>query len=495
MMSYQQNSPWPHRAASWALTGVAALVLAACASSAGIAPSTQPVNAAALGLPVGGAESGSALVPAKWWLAWGDADLSDLMARALAGHPSLQVAQARLAKAGAGVAGEQGSAGPKLSANADATRQHFSANSIYPAPLGGSTRTLGNAQFAGSWEIDFFGRHRASLDAALGAQRAAQADLAAARNVLTSQMGQSYVQLARLLAQREVAERTLAQREQMLGLIRQRVSAGLDTQVELRQGEGALPDTRQQIEQINEQITSVRNALAALAGMAPHSLAALKPALPSDQRLALPGNLPANLLGNRADIVAARWRIEAATLGVQAAKAQFYPNVNLTAFAGLSSIGLGNLVEAGSRQYGVGPAFHLPIFDAGSLRANLSGKAADVDAAVAAYTGAVTEAVRETADQLDSLRSVARQRHEQALAQAAAESAYDFARQRYGAGLSGYITLLNAKSAVLAQRRQAVDLQARALSAQVGLMRALGGGYAPDLPAAPVPSVAVTAQR
>jgi NodT family efflux transporter outer membrane factor (OMF) lipoprotein len=278
-------------------------------------------------------------------------------------------------------------------------------------------------------------------------------------------------------------------------LIRQRVGAGLDTQVELRQGEGSLPEARLAIEQLNEQITNTRHALAALAAVAPQSLDTLKPRMADERLVTAPTSLPVNMLGSRADIQAARWRAEAATQGVAVAKAQFYPNVNLTAFAGLSSIGLGNLVNAASRQYGVGPAISLPIFDGGSLRANLSGKTADLDAAVAAYNGAVIDAVREAADQLSSLQSVARQRGEQRQAQSAAESAYAFAQQRYGAGLSGFLTLLNAESTVLAQRRLAVDLQARAQSAQVGLIRALGGGYVPDAATEAADTVATAAIR
>ena len=132
-----------------------------------------------------------------------------------------------------------------------------------------------------------------------------------------------------------------------------------------------------------------------------------------------PTVLPADLLGRRADVSAARWRMEAATHGVDAAKAQFYPNVNLTAFIGLSSIGLNRLMEAGSQQWGVGPAIHLPIFDAGRLRAQLNARTADLDAAVESYNGAVLEAVRETADQLEARQSVQRQREQQAQAASA----------------------------------------------------------------------------
>ena len=166
------------------------------------------------------------------------------------------------------------------------------------------------------------------------------------------------------------------------------------------------------------------------------------------------------------------------------ARAQFYPNVNLMAFVGLSSLGLDRLVNAGSEQYGVGPALRLPIFDAGRLRANLRGKASEVDAAVESYNAAVLEALREVADQAASLRSLERQQAEQAQSQASAESAYDLARQRYRAGLGGYLTVLNAESAVLAQRRLGTDLQARALDSQTALVRALGGGYAAPAPGA-----------
>jgi outer membrane protein TolC len=143
----------------------------------------------------------------------------------------------------------------------------------------------------------------------------------------------------------------------------------------------------------------------------------------------------------------------------------------------LSSLGLDRLFKSGSEQWGVGPAIHLPIFDSGRIRANLRGKSADFDVAVETYNAAVIDAVRDVADQISSLQSIARQQTEQVQAQAAAESAYDFAVQRYKAGLGTYLTVLNAEASVLAQRRSATDLKARALDTQVALIRSLGGGY------------------
>jgi NodT family efflux transporter outer membrane factor (OMF) lipoprotein len=270
----------------------------------------------------------------------------------------------------------------------------------------------------------------------------------------------------------------LKQREELLGLIKQRVQQGLDTKVELRLGEGALPELRQQIELLDEQTTLTRHALAALTAQAPNQLDTLTPPLRAVSTLTLPAMVPADLLGRRADIAAARWRVEAASSDVHSAKAQFYPNINLSGFVGLASIGLDRLVKSSSQEYGVGPALHLPIFDSGRLRANLSGKTAELDAAMASYNSAVIDAVHDAADQISSLQSIARQQQLQSQAQAAAESAYELSTQRYQAGLSTYLVVLNAEASVLNQRRQAADLVARTLDTQIVLMRALGGGYA-----------------
>jgi NodT family efflux transporter outer membrane factor (OMF) lipoprotein len=346
------------------------------------------------------------------------------------------------------------------------------------APLAGAIRDSGTAQLGASWELDFFGKNRAALEAALGVARAAQADSEAARVLLASQVARSYFQIARLHAQLAVASRMLVQRQETLALVQDRVNAGMDTQLELRQSEGGLPEARLQIEALQEQLALARHALGALVGQQNPDPALSPPALSAIKNIATADRIPTDLLGLRADIAAARWRVEAASQDVAHARTQFYPNINLVAFAGFSSIGLGRLFDSGSQQWGVGPALRLPIFDAGRLRANLRGKTADLDAAVESYNTAVIDAVREVADQLASAQAITRQQTEQRAAQTAAEGAYEIAVQRYQAGLGNYLYVLTAETMVLNQRRQAVDLAARALDSQVGLIRALGGGYA-----------------
>ena len=460
-----------------ALAALALLPLGGCANSGGITTQAQALQAGALGLDASVPSSTPALA-ADWWIGLGDPTLTGLIERAITANPGLKVAQARISRAQAAVSGARSADGPQVNGGLDLSRQHFTATGIYPPPLGGGNWTLATAQIGASWEFDFFGRNRAAIDAAVGVQRANFADAQAARVLLASQVARSYVQLGRAFEQRALLLRSLQQRDEMLALIRQRVQGGLDTKVELRQGEGALPEVRQQIEQLDEQIALIRHALAALTGQAPGALDGLSPG--AVRAMALPAAVPADLLARRADVAAARWRVQAAGSDRDSAKAQFYPNINLSAFVGLSSLGLDRLVKSGSEQYGGGPALHLPIFDSGRLRANLSVKTADLDAAVESYNSAVLDALRDAADQISSLRSIAAQQAQQAQTQAAAESAYELATERYRAGLGNQLTVLSAETAVLTQRRLAAELRARALDTQIALVRALGGGYADD---------------
>ena len=479
---------------------VAATIMAAgmtgCASRSGIAPQSTMRDPASLGLnPASASASVTNPAPsAEWWRDFRDAQLNALVAQALATSPNLKLVEARLTRARAVTEVADAATLPQLNGQLDLTRQRYTANGAVPPPLAGSVRSSGTGQLNASWELDFFGKNRAALDAALGNANAAEADSQAARVLLASNVVRSYFQLVRLSEQVSVARRTLAQRQETLKLVQDRVNAGLDTRLELRQSEGGLPEARLKLESLQEQMSLTRNALGALVGQPDIALATVLPAQDTLKNIAVIATIPADLLGRRADIAAARWRVEASSKDVVNAKMQFYPNINLVAFAGLSSIGLNRLIDSGSQQWGVGPALRLPIFDAGRLRANLRGKTADLDAAVESYNSAVIDAVRDAADQVTSMQAISRQQTEQRAAAGAAEGAYEIAVQRYKAGLGNYLNVLTAETSVLAQRRQAVDLSARSLDTQAALIRALGGGYVPSPAAGVQPAVTLLNQ-
>jgi NodT family efflux transporter outer membrane factor (OMF) lipoprotein len=193
----------------------------------------------------------------------------------------------------------------------------------------------------------------------------------------------------------------------------------------------------------------------------------------------LPANLAADLIGRRPDVVAAKWRAEAASQRIGQAKAAFYPNVNLAAAVGVQALHLSKMFDNGSDVGSVGPAISLPIFEGGRLKASLRAVEADRDNAVAAYDSAVTQALRDVADAAASERALATRLTESRAALAASEDGYRIAKLRYQGRLSTYQTVLIAEMSVLTNRRIVADLDSRALALDVALVRALGGGFKP----------------
>jgi NodT family efflux transporter outer membrane factor (OMF) lipoprotein len=266
-----------------------------------------------------------------------------------------------------------------------------------------------------SFEFDFWNKNGAALSAALSQAQGAAADAEAARLALTTGIARAYYNLQRLFAQREVSRAAITQREDIVRITNERFSAGLDTKVEVRQAEAALATVRTELAQYDDAIVVARNQIAALTGAGPvrgDSIAAVR--MSAGPVTALPASIPLDLVSRRPEITASRWRVDASTHDIEVAKAQFYPNINIAAFAGLSSLGLSNFLLSSSGIFGVGPAIHLPIFEGGRLNANLHGREADANLAIATYNEVVIDAVHELADAVSSIRGLARTAAEQA---------------------------------------------------------------------------------
>lgn len=452
------------------------LILSACSSPSVHVTALKAISASTLALP----DVSTTQLTSTWWKSLGDPQLNHLMSVALNDNPSLATAQLRVRRMQA-LAGLADAAGmPQANVGIDLTRQRFSANGLFPKPIAGNTWDNDTLQSAVSWSPDLWGQYAAELASAIGQTRATQADAAVAATGLTSQIAKGYVTLARLVAYLDIAERMSQQRQAMQTLIEQRVAAGLDTQAELMQSNGNVSDTLRQIEALKEQISLVRHQLAVLSGQAPQMLAALTPQLSALQLDAVPAVLGADLLGRRPDIVASRWRVEAASQDVLVARAQFYPNVNLSAFIGFNALGVSRLLNAESRQVGVSPALRLPLFDGGRLKAQLATRQAELDMAVSQYNSTVLEAVRESADAIGSDQSLMRQAELQNDALASAQKSLAITKQRFDAGLVNQLNVLSAEQAVLLQSLASVDARAKQLENRISLMKALGGGWRDD---------------
>ncbi|HMH65400.1 MAG TPA: TolC family protein, partial [Rhizomicrobium sp.] len=185
------------------------------------------------------------------------------------------------------------------------------------------------------------------------------------------------------------------------------------------------------------------------------------------------------LLARRPDILAAKSRVEAAIKGREAAHADFYPDINLAAMAGFQSLGLSNLLTGGSFTMGVGPAIHLPIFAAGRLKAQYARSTADLDLSVTDYNGAVLNAIKQTADAMTQVKSLAAQRGQQQDAVTSAQRAFEIAEERYRGGLATQLPMLTAEATLLQARAGLVGVAAAGAQQRITLLLTVGGGFEP----------------
>ncbi len=469
------------------------LALAGCASSAGLHPHNTVMAASALasdhsfaGVPI----SPAGWPATDWWKGLHDPQLNALMREALRNNPGLDVADARAqaAQAAAGLA--DAARKPQIDAGASISGARLP-TTLLPSAAGGghfAWAKYGYARF--SWSPDLWGGKRAAWRAALGEARAAEVAARAARIELSGNVARAYAQLGYAFTQQDLARAEWQRARDARSLTRQRVTAGIDNQIQLQQGNAEVATAAQQLAVATRAIAAARSALSVLLGKGPdRGLEIARPTVLKPDQLAVPANLPMGLIGHRADLVAARWRVEAASRQIKAAKTEFMPNLSIGALAGLITMGGRNLFELPARFYQLGPSVSLPIFDGGRLRANLVGKDAAYDLAVAQYNRTLIGALNQVADELSAAQSLQQQVHAQQQARHAARLAWELARQRYKAGIGSYLQALVVRQQLLAAERGVATLQARQVDLSVQLSEALGGGFQPRaMPTAPTPS-------
>lgn len=470
--------------ASVATTSLLALLVAGCASWDEIDRQSALTDANALPLAAtAGPTAEAAPWPAEdWWRGYRDEQLNQLIDEALAGNPSLKVASARIRRAAAQAGLAESDLYPHLDGNGSVIEQRFNKNDVYPDTLAGKVRTANRVGLTGSYSLDLWGGREAEYLSALGQLRASEIDAQAARLDLAAAIAQTYVRLAGEFDQLDISRDLLRQKQEIQALNARQVRAGLVTEVETRQAEAAIATAQAEIVASEDRITLLQHDLAALVGSGPDRGRTIgRPSLTVAAPLGLPSALPAELIGRRPDIVAQRWRIESATRSVDAAKAQFYPNVDLSAFLGFKSIGLSQFLTASSVMVGGGPAVTLPIFDAGRLRSSLAEANATLDISVELYNGAIVGALREVVGYLTSWRANQIRLEHDRHAVTHLEEAYRLAFLRYREGLTNYLTVLSAEGDLIAERRQEAASRNRQYSLSIGLAHALGGGFAPQV--------------
>ena len=454
------------------------LLASGCAAVPDLGPRPLPASASDYASARSLAAVSAAWPAESWWRIYGDAQLDSLISEGVARSSDLAAAEARFRTA-RGLAQQAGSALlPSIDGRASVDEQNQSQNSAGSPGVTGGWHETGTAALSFNLDLDLFGKNRAALRAAKKDAEAARFEVDESRLLLTTGIASAYAELSALYAQRDNLEAALDIRNQTLTYVKRRYDAGLENLDALRQAEARIPQTRGDIAATNEAIMLDKHAIAALVGAGPdRALTIERPRTSSLQARGLPADASINLIGRRPDIAAARTRVEAASERIAEARASFFPDINIGALVGFQSLGLGSLFEGGSRFASVSPAVSLPLFHGGALQGQYRGRRGQYDEAVASYDGQLLQALRETADTVTSQKMLGIRLAEARTTLAAYNDALRVARGRYQEGLTSYIGVLTAEESVVNARLALAQLETRAFTLDVQLVRSLGGGF------------------
>lgn len=466
-------------------TGIALmLVLSGCApmhkDDAALAQKTLPQQIETK-LP---AELAHGWPGSDWWRGYHDSQIDRLVERSLKDSPDLAVVQQRIRLAQAQTKMQEASDGPQMDFSANLERQKMSQEGVMGPfaltdPAAGTTGpyyTNGNFGLTASWDLDLWGKNRAEVEAKVGVMRAKQAELAQAKQVISANIVRLYWDTQTLLALKDVKQQTLAAQKNIVNIETDLYAHGINSSVDDVESNIDFVKTQQQIDDIDGRINIAKAQLAAITGDA-HAAANIKPVPLPKVRSRAPDHLGYELLARRPDLQEAHWYIESSLSSVDAAKAAFYPDVNLSAFLQNDALHLSDLFRGSAQQMGVIGGLTLPIFDSGRLNANLDIVRAESNLSIASYNKAVVGAVNDVEKASSQLNAVAAENEHQRTILQGTKKLKALAQARYKAGIISGARMSAATLPDLSEQAKAIQLHGQWLNADVQLISSLGGGY------------------
>ncbi|MGC2947967.1 efflux transporter outer membrane subunit [Burkholderia ambifaria] len=454
--------------------------LAACSTLPPYSPPTVAVPAHYAGAPAAQpgwqvAAPADAASRGAWWTVFNDADLNALEARVDVSNQTVKKAVADLEQARASVDYQHAGFLPTVTAGVAQSRSRISQNKL-GSSLAGKTTPDHQLGVAASWEPDVFGRVR---DAVAGAQAnadASAADLQAVKLSVTAELATDYFALRSLDTQKQLLDDSVRAYADALKLLQQQLTAGAIDASAVAQAETQLEATRTQDTDIDASRAQLQHAIATLVGENASTFA-LPPRVQAFDVPAIPAGVPSQLLERRPDIAAAERRVAAANAQIGEARAAFFPDLVLSASAGLESGFFMPWLTAPSLFWSLGPQLVGTLFDGGRRSATLRGAHAQYDGEVADYRQTVLGAFQQVEDQLSALDALASEAASQQRATDAADLSLRLTTNRFNAGAVSYLDVVTAQTIALTNRRQADQIAARRMEAAVGLLKALGGGW------------------
>jgi multidrug efflux system outer membrane protein len=481
----------PTTSTRWILAAALTALLAGCSIPAKLAHPTLRDDVPLAGLQTA---NRAGWPDAQWWKVYNDPQLDNLIELAMKQSPDLAQAHSRVQNAEQNVRVAAAQAGLTINGSAQVTRQRLSEHGMIPPQFLGFTwynqADLG-VQF--DYDFDWWGKKKSAIDAALDQAHAAEAQHSAAALTIQNAVADTYFGWLADHARLQLADQAISTQERLLRIAQLRVRQGVDLSDTVQQSQAQLSATRQMRVALDGSGKIRLAALAALVGVSQTELPALSPRPLPEIKSGLPEDARLDLVARRPDIAASRWQVESALKQTDEARAQFYPDFSVSAMVGLSSTNqggpnlpglssggsgdLGNIFSRGSRVFGLTPALHLPIFEGGRLQAAYGVSRAQLDAAIAQYNSTVTDAARDVATQALSAEQLAARRDEQTKQIEANQHLVGTAQARARQGVRDAREQLAATAQLLQLQDSAVSLHAQALSTDLSLIKALGGGY------------------
>ncbi|WP_336748084.1 efflux transporter outer membrane subunit [Pantoea vagans] len=451
------------------LIGVMALLLTGCATQVEKAPASLPIPDAWRN-NVGP----SAAPEAAWWRAFHDEYLNRLVTQALRNNPDILTARSRVDQYRAQLRATQGDNFPTLNAGVAATRER-TLSSVTGQPY---ETDVFQGLLQANYEVDLWGARSSSISAAQATLAAQQAAASAAELTITTSVASGYLNLCALDEQLRVTEATLVTRNNSLKLAQRQFETGYTSRLEWMQAASEYQSARAQMPQLQHQITQQENALSILVGMNPRSIARRQH---FDQILPqqMPSLLPSELLNRRPDIVQAQRQLLAADASLASSRAKLLPGLNLTATGTLQSSVLHQLADDPFRLWSVGGSILAPLLNREALTAQVDVSMATRNQALYGYEKVVRNAFSEVSDAIDAIRRGEEQLQELQKQEAYVTEALRIARNRYQNGYASYLDELDAQRTLFSTQLNRVTVKNNLLLAQIGLYRALGGGWTP----------------
>jgi NodT family efflux transporter outer membrane factor (OMF) lipoprotein len=454
-------------------------LLFACATPPKDSPKATLMPMPPIEKAVGSVKADGVWPTQKWWESFNDPALSTLIERAVNDSPTVKLASAKIRRAESLYRVARSFTSPEVSAGARLTQNRISEHGLIPAKFVDSPYTQGDI-FAGvSYDLDLWDRAGFNAHAAGREAAAAQAEADEARLILSHSVAMGYYTIASLRESQALLMSALGAQDELIAILVSRVRAGLENETELDRARSVRAVMNDSEEALRGEIKLTANAIAVVIGTGPDELEHLESVAraPEVLTVTVPPDLSLNLLARRPDVRSALLRVSAASDRIGVARAGFYPDIRLSALAGFQSLDLVKLLDPTSLLYSFGPAISLPLFTAGRLEAGLDTANADYDMAVERYNQTALTAAKDAADQLTLVStSIARVA---ALADSYAQviKSERIAERRYASGLEGKMAPLRAALESFERKRALISAQRAAVSARIGLIKALGGGF------------------